>query len=62
MNEKKFTIVFEFDDRTHWLLDIGVEAKALQLMAENLARCHTTGALPRVTVELPITTPAAGLK
>lgn len=50
MHTKKFLIQFEFDERTRWLFSDGAAAGTLKLMGENLARCHTVGTIPRVSV------------
>lgn len=50
MHTKKFLIQFEFDETTRWLFSDGATASTLQLIGENVATCHTTGAVPRVSV------------
>ena len=50
MRTQKFTVQFEWDDRTRWLFDSNKSSETLAKLAENIATAFTTGPVPAVTV------------
>jgi hypothetical protein len=50
MKTKKFTVQYEWDERTRWLFDAGKSRETLECLAGNIAKAFTTGAIPAVTV------------